>query len=133
MKLESNKWYAVSEHKLEKEEIEGRIVFELYKGPDDRLCGNAYHPESSMPTRTIEEMASTTYPTVCYMLMPVYLPEEQPLELDGAKPEIWEVTEAWRVQYGDMSKFGRQLAFLGKTRPEAIHNANEFIRRVKDE
>jgi hypothetical protein len=131
MKLESNKWYSVSEHKLLAEEIEGRIVLSVHNDG-----ATVQFPQDFSAKEVAERIMYVHNPATRYILLD--LPEEQLMDLDGVKGKIEVGIRCLIVRYEKPSKvmpgfneFNLNLYSYDTSRSEAIHAANEFISRIK--
>jgi hypothetical protein len=124
MKLESNKWYSVSEHKLLAEEIEGRIMLrELYDGSFQVAVIDGCEFRQTYQWLFVPEVVR-----YCF----VDLPEEQLMELDGVKGTIlYNTAKDEHEIYLEFGNMKIQSKRNYHTRSEAIHAANEFISRIK--
>ena len=121
-RLESFVWYKSAEHKLQAEEIEGRIVIEHFHNNGEFYY--SYEPALYSSEQAIRSMyRGTKFDCDQYMLIDPAPVEEEPMEFDGKKPEINELESGdwcaiWNPE--DNVKY--------KSKPEAIHAWNEWVR-----
>ena len=99
-RLESNVWYKSAEHKLQAEEIEGRIVLDYYTDLSKKLRLITYLPIVYSAEETVNGMYSGLN-TDCkqYMLIDPAPQEEEPMEFEGVKPTIESNDSGCWVQY----------------------------------
>jgi len=127
MKLESGKWYESSEHKLEADEIMGRIVLDMYKGFQITITP---HLAEENPVSIITALYGCKDMTnIRYMLIDP--PQEQPLEYKGMKPNIENGLFNWIVSWGYINDSRERHQFFATTKSEAISAWNSFVRGDK--
>lgn len=125
MKIESGKWYESSDHKLEADEIQERVIlFETKSGFHFTTSSDVWRGY------IINYENRSKEPVIRYILIDP--PEEEPMEFGGAKPEIIPTTVGrFFCDYrGSPDKWHIESPIYN-TRAEAIHAWNEFIRKVQ--